>query len=105
MGNPIHLLSFLNSTLKGSSGRACLRSGEPHRRMAIQAGKSLTSCPQLVYVPLTGLERILSSSLNMALSLPTSKDFTSLTLIIAVVVELARHFTMPWSVFSQCLGI
>ncbi|GBN90615.1 hypothetical protein AVEN_109467-1 [Araneus ventricosus] len=34
--------------------------------MAIQAGKSLTSCPQLVSVPLTGLERMLSSSLNMA---------------------------------------
>ncbi|GBL97613.1 hypothetical protein AVEN_49128-1 [Araneus ventricosus] len=56
--------------------------------MAIQAGKSLTSCPQLVSVPLTGLERMLSSSLNMDLSLPTSKDFTCLTAIIAVVVEL-----------------
>ncbi|GBM83916.1 hypothetical protein AVEN_125628-1 [Araneus ventricosus] len=32
--------------------------------MAIQAGKSITSCPQLVSVPLTGLERMLSSSLN-----------------------------------------
>ncbi|GBL83571.1 hypothetical protein AVEN_196405-1 [Araneus ventricosus] len=64
--------------------------------MAIQAGKSITSCPQLVSVPLTGLERVLSS-LNMALSLPTSKDFTSLTAIIAVVVELAQHFTMPRS--------
>ncbi|GBN25644.1 hypothetical protein AVEN_274033-1 [Araneus ventricosus] len=39
--------------------------------MAIQAGKSITTCPQLVSVPLTGLERMLSSSLNKALSLPT----------------------------------
>ncbi|GBN04209.1 hypothetical protein AVEN_116352-1 [Araneus ventricosus] len=37
--------------------------------------------------------------------LPTSKGFTCLTAIIAVVVELARHFTMPRSVFIQCLGI
>ncbi|GBN77970.1 hypothetical protein AVEN_191311-1 [Araneus ventricosus] len=29
----------------------------------------------------------------MDLSLPTSKDFTCVTAIIAVVVELARHFT------------
>ncbi|GBM27603.1 hypothetical protein AVEN_35263-1 [Araneus ventricosus] len=62
--------------------------------MAIQIGKSITSCPQLVSVPLTGLERMLSSSLNMDLSLPTSKGFTCLTAIIAVVVELARNFTM-----------
>ncbi|GBO02909.1 hypothetical protein AVEN_5809-1, partial [Araneus ventricosus] len=34
--------------------------------MAIQAEKSITSCPQLVSVPLTGLERMFSSSLNMA---------------------------------------
>ncbi|GBN30318.1 hypothetical protein AVEN_8161-1 [Araneus ventricosus] len=61
--------------------------------------------PQLVSVPLTGLERMLSSSLNMDFSLPTSKDFTCLTTIIAVVVELARHFTMPRSVSIQCLGI
>ncbi|GBM08164.1 hypothetical protein AVEN_214489-1 [Araneus ventricosus] len=40
--------------------------------MAILAGKSITSCPQLVSVPLTGLGRMLSS-LNRALSLPTSK--------------------------------
>ncbi|GBM96015.1 hypothetical protein AVEN_226212-1 [Araneus ventricosus] len=49
-------------------------------------------------LPLTGLERMLSSSLNMDLSLPTSKGFTCLTAITAVVVELARHFTMPRSV-------
>ncbi|GBM49024.1 hypothetical protein AVEN_153541-1 [Araneus ventricosus] len=47
--------------------------------MAIQAGKSIASCPQLVSVPLTGQERMLSSSLNMVLSLPASKVFTSLT--------------------------
>ncbi|GBL77653.1 hypothetical protein AVEN_152887-1 [Araneus ventricosus] len=67
--------------------------------VAIQAGKSIASCPQLVSVPLTGLEKMLSSSLNMDLSLPTSKGFTCLTAIIAVVVELARHFTMPRSAF------
>ncbi|GBM80257.1 hypothetical protein AVEN_134239-1 [Araneus ventricosus] len=39
------------------------------------------------------------------LSLPTSEGFTCLTAIIAVVVELALHFTMLRSVFSQCLGI
>ncbi|GBM54819.1 hypothetical protein AVEN_6245-1 [Araneus ventricosus] len=43
MGNPIHILSFLNRTLKASYGRACLRSGKPHGRRAIQAGKSITS--------------------------------------------------------------
>ncbi|GBO16175.1 hypothetical protein AVEN_214747-1, partial [Araneus ventricosus] len=86
------------------SGRGCLRSGKPYGRMAIQAGKSVTSCPQLVSVPLTGLERMLSSSLNMDLSLPTSKGFTCLTAIIAVVVELARHFTMPRSVFYSVLA-
>ncbi|GBM70081.1 hypothetical protein AVEN_237192-1 [Araneus ventricosus] len=105
MGNPIHILSFLNRTQKTSSERGCLRSGKPHGEMAIQTGKSITSCPQLVSVPLTGLERMLSSSLNMDLSLPTSKGFTCLTAITAVVVELARHFTMPRSVFIQCLGI
>ncbi|GBN56630.1 hypothetical protein AVEN_242041-1 [Araneus ventricosus] len=47
---------------------------------------------------------MLSSSLNMDLSLPTSKDFTCLTATIAVAVELARHFTMPRSVPIQCLG-
>ncbi|GBN76676.1 hypothetical protein AVEN_8961-1 [Araneus ventricosus] len=56
-------------------------------------------------VPLTGLERMLSSSLNMDLSLPTSESFTCLTAITAAVVELARHFAMPRSVFTQCLGI
>ncbi|GBO00501.1 hypothetical protein AVEN_138916-1 [Araneus ventricosus] len=72
--------------------------------MVIQAGKSITSCPQLFSVPLTGLERMLSSSLNMDLSLPTSKGFTCLTAIIAVVVELARHFIMTRSVLIQCLS-
>ncbi|GBO46703.1 hypothetical protein AVEN_144309-1 [Araneus ventricosus] len=61
--------------------------------------------PSFSLRPLTGLERMLSSSLNIDLSLPTSKGFTCLTAITAVVVELARHFTMPRSVFIQCLGI
>ncbi|GBN81388.1 hypothetical protein AVEN_200042-1, partial [Araneus ventricosus] len=73
--------------------------------MEIQTGKSITSCHQLVFAPLTGLERILSSSLITALSLPNSKGFTSLTAINAVVAELALHFTMSRSVPSQCLGV
>ncbi|GBO34334.1 hypothetical protein AVEN_235128-1, partial [Araneus ventricosus] len=35
----------------------------------VRKGKSITSCPQSVSVPLTGLERMLSSSLNMDLYL------------------------------------
>ncbi|GBM61150.1 hypothetical protein AVEN_233287-1 [Araneus ventricosus] len=38
-------------------------------------------------VALTGLERVLSFSIIMALFLPTSNGFTSLTAIIAVLVE------------------
>ncbi|GBM00563.1 hypothetical protein AVEN_77369-1 [Araneus ventricosus] len=91
--------------IKGLFGKNMLEECKPHGRMAIQAGKSITLCPQLVSVPLTGLEMMLSPSLHMAPSLPTSEGFTSLTAIIAVVVELARHFTMPRSVFSQCFGI
>ncbi|GBN76244.1 hypothetical protein AVEN_230316-1 [Araneus ventricosus] len=41
-------------------------------------------------MPSTVLERMLSSSLNMAVSLPTQKGFTCLIAIIAVVVELAQ---------------
>ncbi|GBN23926.1 hypothetical protein AVEN_59649-1 [Araneus ventricosus] len=75
-------------------------------RKNVDTGRKIYNImPQLVSVPLTGLERMLSSSLNMTLSLPTSKGFTCLTAIIIVVVELARHFTMPRSVFKQCLGI
>ncbi|GBM24585.1 hypothetical protein AVEN_157847-1 [Araneus ventricosus] len=66
---------------------------------------NIVSIYTLVSVPLTGLEKMLSSSLNMDLSLPTSKGFTCRTAIIAVVVELARHFTMPRSAFTQCLCI
>ncbi|GBM68393.1 hypothetical protein AVEN_210465-1 [Araneus ventricosus] len=40
-----------------------------------------------------------------SLSLPTLKGFTCLTVIIATVVELARHFTMLRSAFTQSLGI
>ncbi|GBO29003.1 hypothetical protein AVEN_44941-1 [Araneus ventricosus] len=43
------------------------------------------------------VQKIISSSLNMDLSLPTSKGFTCLTAIIVFVVELAQHFTMPRS--------
>ncbi|GBL81426.1 hypothetical protein AVEN_143710-1 [Araneus ventricosus] len=61
--------------------------------------------PSVSLRPTNWIIGMLSSSLNMARSLPTSKGFTCLTVIIAVVVELARHFTMPRSVFTQCLGI
>ncbi|GBO45039.1 hypothetical protein AVEN_203803-1 [Araneus ventricosus] len=91
--------------LKGLLRKRMLEEWQTSWKKAIQAGKSVTSCPQLVSVPLTGLERMLSSSLNMDLSLPTSKGFTCRTAITAVVVELARHFTMPRSAFMQCLGI
>ncbi|GBN27079.1 hypothetical protein AVEN_158766-1 [Araneus ventricosus] len=64
---------------------------------AIQAGKSITSCPQIVFLPLTGSERMLSSSLNMDLSLPTPKAFTSLTAINAVVQN--------WHNISLCHGV
>ncbi|GBL89858.1 hypothetical protein AVEN_179627-1 [Araneus ventricosus] len=72
--------------------------------MAIQAGKFITSYLQLVIVPLTGLERMFSSSLNIALSLPTSKGFISLKAINAVVVELHGnslcHGVCPHSVLE-----
>ncbi|GBN14087.1 hypothetical protein AVEN_175247-1 [Araneus ventricosus] len=61
----------------------------------MQAGKAITLSPQLVFNPLTGLEGMLSSFLSMAVSQFTSKGFTSLTAINAVVVKLPRHFTMP----------
>ncbi|GBM95776.1 hypothetical protein AVEN_134859-1 [Araneus ventricosus] len=57
----------------------------------------ITSCPQLVFLPLTGSERMLSSSLNMALSLPTSQGFTCLTAINAVVQN--------WHNTSLCHGV
>ncbi|GBN31748.1 hypothetical protein AVEN_57684-1 [Araneus ventricosus] len=61
-------------------------------------GRKIYNIVLSVSVPLTGLERMLSS-LNMDLSLPTSKGFTCLTAIIAVVVELARHFTICHGVY------
>ncbi|GBN48935.1 hypothetical protein AVEN_244644-1 [Araneus ventricosus] len=48
-------------------------------------------------LPLTGLERMLSSPLNMALSLPASKGFTCLTAIIAV--------WWNWHGTSLCHGV
>ncbi|GBM63425.1 hypothetical protein AVEN_82273-1 [Araneus ventricosus] len=70
------------------------------------AGRKIYNIMPSVSLRLTNwiIERILSSSLNMALSLPTSKGFTSLTAIIAVVAEFARYFTKPRSVLSQCLS-
>ncbi|GBM84384.1 hypothetical protein AVEN_28708-1 [Araneus ventricosus] len=87
-------------TLRSSFPHLSLKYCKPHGRMPIQAEKSITLCPQLVSVRLIGLEMMLSFSLNMSLSLPTSKGFTCLTAIFAVVVELARHFTMPRSVLA-----
>ncbi|GBN90039.1 hypothetical protein AVEN_252246-1 [Araneus ventricosus] len=68
-------------------------------------GRKIYNIMPSVNLRQTGLERMLSSSLTMTLSLPTTKGFTSLTAIIAVVAELERHFTMPRRVPSQCLGI
>ncbi|GBM19716.1 hypothetical protein AVEN_871-1 [Araneus ventricosus] len=55
-------------------------------------------------VTLTGLKRLLSSYLNMSLSLPTSKSFTSLTAINLVVVNwhgtLLCHGVRPHSVLA-----
>ncbi|GBM63651.1 hypothetical protein AVEN_10129-1 [Araneus ventricosus] len=104
-GQPYSLTKLPKPHMKGLLRKSMLSSGKAYGRMAIQAGKSLTLCPQLVSVPITVLERMLSSSLNMTLSLPTSKGFTCPTAIIAVMVELARHFTMPRSAFLQCLVI
>ncbi|GBM28053.1 hypothetical protein AVEN_27441-1 [Araneus ventricosus] len=81
MGNSIYLLSYLNRTSKSFSGRVYLRSGKLPGTMAMRAEISIISCPQLVLVPLTGLKRKLSSPLNMALSLSTSKGFAYLTAI------------------------
>ncbi|GBN66569.1 hypothetical protein AVEN_248323-1 [Araneus ventricosus] len=72
---------------------SCVGTGIRKQRLKVR--RKRTPCPQLVSVPLTGLERMLSSSFNMGLSLPTSKDFTCLTTIIAVVVELAIY-TVSW---------
>ncbi|GBM99065.1 hypothetical protein AVEN_13105-1 [Araneus ventricosus] len=104
-GQPYSHTKLPKPHIKGLLRKRMLEEWQSSWKNGIQAGKSVISCPQLVSVPLTGLERLLSSSLNMDLSLPTSKGFTCLTAIFAAVVELARHFTMPRSVFIQCLGI
>ncbi|GBO38492.1 hypothetical protein AVEN_10224-1, partial [Araneus ventricosus] len=104
-GQPFSFIKLPKPDIKFLLRKRMLEEWKPYGRMAMQALKYITSCPQLFSVPLTGLERMLSSSLNMSLSLPTSKGFTCLTTIFAAVVELARHFTMPRSVFTHCLGI
>ncbi|GBM18619.1 hypothetical protein AVEN_78180-1 [Araneus ventricosus] len=125
MGYPIHLLSFLNRTQKASSGRACLRSGEPHGRMAIQATKSgmleewQTSwkngdtgikipnvMPSVSPHPTNCITGDVFFSQNGPFptylkrfhSDDTDSDYCSCG-------GMARHFTMPRSVFAQCLGI
>ncbi|GBM07653.1 hypothetical protein AVEN_228154-1 [Araneus ventricosus] len=91
--------------IKGLLRKRMLEEWQTSWKNGVTGTKIYKPCPQLVSVALTGLEWMSSSSLNMDLSLPTSKGFTCLTAIIAVVVELARHFTMPRSAFIQCLGI
>ncbi|GBM44808.1 hypothetical protein AVEN_139639-1 [Araneus ventricosus] len=104
-GQPYSHTKLPKPHIKGLLRKRMLEEWQTSWKNGDTGRKIYTSCPQLVSAPLTGLERMLSSSLNIDLSLPTSKGFTCLTAIIAVVVELARHFTMPRSVFIQCLGI
>ncbi|GBM07018.1 hypothetical protein AVEN_63464-1 [Araneus ventricosus] len=104
MGNPIHLLSNSKKHIKGLLRKSKLEEWQTSWKNG-DTGREIYNIMPSVSVPLTGLESMISSSLNMALSLPTSKGFTCLTAIIAVVVELARHFTMPRCVFTQCLDI
>ncbi|GBM48605.1 hypothetical protein AVEN_158175-1 [Araneus ventricosus] len=70
-------------------------------------GRKLFNIMPSVSLPPTNWirEDVIFFSQPCNLSLPTSKGFTCLTAIIVVVVELARHFTMPRGVFIQCLGI
>ncbi|GBN15374.1 hypothetical protein AVEN_122930-1 [Araneus ventricosus] len=67
--------------------------------MVIQAGKSITSCPQLVSVPLTGLERMYLLLSTWTFPCLPVKGFTSDS--IGSCGEI-RHFTVTWSVFTQC---
>ncbi|GBO43862.1 hypothetical protein AVEN_146479-1 [Araneus ventricosus] len=66
-------------------------------------GKIYSITPSISLRPTNWIREDVIFFSNMDLSLPTSKGFTCLTAIIAVVVELARHFTMPRSVFIQCM--
>ncbi|GBM88554.1 hypothetical protein AVEN_86743-1 [Araneus ventricosus] len=104
-GQPYSLIKLPKPHIKGLLRKSMLQEWQASWKNSDTGRKNITSCPQLVSVPLTGLERMLSPSLNMALSLPTSKGFTCLTANFAAVVELGRHFTMPQSVFRQCLDI
>ncbi|GBM19644.1 hypothetical protein AVEN_107311-1 [Araneus ventricosus] len=104
-GQPYSLTKLPKPHLKGLLRKSMLEESQTSWKNGDTGRKIYNIMPSVSLRPLIGLERMLSSSLNMALSLPTSKGFTCLTAIIAVVVELARHFSMPRSVFSQCLGI
>ncbi|GBN51455.1 hypothetical protein AVEN_106233-1 [Araneus ventricosus] len=104
-GQPYSHTKIPKPHIKGLLRKRMLEEWQTSWKNGDTGRKIFNIIPQLVSVPLTGLERMLSSSLNTDLSLPTSKGFTCLTAIIVVVVELSRHFTMPRSVFIQRLGI
>ncbi|GBN90080.1 hypothetical protein AVEN_128703-1, partial [Araneus ventricosus] len=65
--------------IKGLLRKRMLEEWQTSRKNGDKERKSITSYHQLVSVPVTGLERMLSSSLNMDLSLPTSKGFACLS--------------------------
>ncbi|GBM26609.1 hypothetical protein AVEN_245793-1 [Araneus ventricosus] len=65
--NPIHVLTSKN-TYKGLLERGCLRVKTHGGRMAIQAGKSATSCPQLVPNPINCLRGCYLFSSNIPLA-------------------------------------
>ncbi|GBM18329.1 hypothetical protein AVEN_127788-1 [Araneus ventricosus] len=103
-GQPYSFTKFPKAHMKGFLRKRMLEEWQTSFKNG-DTGKKIYNIMHSVSVPLIGLDRMLSSSLNMAVSLPPSKGFTCLTAIITVVVELARHYTVPRSVFSQCLGI
>ncbi|GBO10358.1 hypothetical protein AVEN_112224-1 [Araneus ventricosus] len=79
--------------------------GKPHGRMAIQAGKSITSMPSVGLHPTNWIrEDVIFFCQPPDLSLPTSKVHLSDSDFLQLWWRLARHFTMT-RVYLQCLGI
>ncbi|GBO11858.1 hypothetical protein AVEN_228455-1, partial [Araneus ventricosus] len=87
-GQPYSLTKLPKPDIKGLFRKSMLKEWQTSWKNG-DTGRKIYSIMPSVSLS-TGLERMLSSSLNMAFSLPTSKGFTCLTAIIAVVVELAR---------------
>ncbi|GBO43806.1 hypothetical protein AVEN_183690-1 [Araneus ventricosus] len=104
-GQPYSHTKLPKSHIKGLLRKRMLEEWQTSWKNGDTGRKSYNIMPSVSLRPTNWIKRMLSSSLNMDLSLPTSEGFTCLTTIIAVVVELARHFTMPRSVFIQCFGI